>query len=210
MQAEFNAKERAIIPIAAFTAGGEIEKLKTSLKQGLEAGLTVNEIKEILAQLYAYAGFPRSLNGVGAFMQVLEERKQQGIVDEEGPESAPIPTDRPSIEFGTENQTQLIGQKVAGPMFDFCPEVDYFLKAHLFGDIFARDLLSWRVRELATIAALANIPGVAPQLKAHYGISLNNTITPDELRAFVGVIEAECGAKVAADAQQALDEVLAK
>jgi 4-carboxymuconolactone decarboxylase len=32
--------------------------------------LTVNEIKEILVQMYAYAGFPRSLNGINAFMAV--------------------------------------------------------------------------------------------------------------------------------------------
>ncbi|KJS29540.1 MAG: hypothetical protein VR64_20520 [Desulfatitalea sp. BRH_c12] len=39
-----------------------------ALNQGLDAGLTVNEIKEILVQLYAYAGFPRSLNAIGTFM----------------------------------------------------------------------------------------------------------------------------------------------
>ena len=49
------------IPIAAFTANGDLEKLRTALSAGLDAGLTVNEIKEILVQMYAYVGFPRSL-----------------------------------------------------------------------------------------------------------------------------------------------------
>jgi 4-carboxymuconolactone decarboxylase len=56
-----SAIQKSIIPIAAFTANGDREKLKTALNEGLDAGLTVNEIKEILVQMYAYAGFPRSL-----------------------------------------------------------------------------------------------------------------------------------------------------
>lgn len=40
-----SAKQRGIIPVAAFTAAGDQERLKTALTEGLEAGLTVNEIK---------------------------------------------------------------------------------------------------------------------------------------------------------------------
>lgn len=68
----------------------------------------------MLGQLYAYAGFPRSLNALAAFMQVLEERKSNGIEDVVGPESSPLPTDKTSLEFGAENQTKLIGVEVKG------------------------------------------------------------------------------------------------
>lgn len=53
-----NAKQERIVTIAAFTANGHLHKLKTALDEGLDAGLTVSEIKEILIQMYAYAGFP--------------------------------------------------------------------------------------------------------------------------------------------------------
>ena len=86
-----NARQRGIVTIAAFTANGDLEKLKPALHDGLEAGLTVNEIKEVLVQLYAYTGFPRSLNGIGVFMAVLDERKARGIRDEEGREPSPLP-----------------------------------------------------------------------------------------------------------------------
>lgn len=76
----FSDKERAIIPISAFTASGEIEKLTQSLNDGLDAGLTVNEIKEVLAQLYAYAGFPRSLNGLATFMTVWRNVKAKVLL----------------------------------------------------------------------------------------------------------------------------------
>ena len=67
-------KQQSIVPIAAFTATGDMEKLKTAFNEGLGAGLTVNEIKEILVQMYAYAGFPRSLNAIHTFMAVMDER----------------------------------------------------------------------------------------------------------------------------------------
>jgi 4-carboxymuconolactone decarboxylase len=51
-----------------------------------------NEIKEILVHLYAYTGFPRSLNGIHTFMAVLDERRAQGIEDEPGKEASPLPT----------------------------------------------------------------------------------------------------------------------
>ena len=55
-----DATQRGIVLIAAFTANGDLDKLNIALGEGLNAGLTVNEIKEILVQMYAYTGFPRS------------------------------------------------------------------------------------------------------------------------------------------------------
>ena len=51
--------------------------------------------------------------------------------------------------------------------YDFCPQDDYYLKAHLFGGIFAGDQLSAADREIVTVAALSGLEGVAPQLAAH-------------------------------------------
>ncbi|WP_407546950.1 carboxymuconolactone decarboxylase family protein [Vibrio parahaemolyticus] len=208
MQEHFSNKELAIIPIAAFTASGELEKLKTSLNKGLDVGLTVGQVKEVLVQMYAYTGFPRSLNALGTFMSVVNERKQQGISDPKGELSTPLTTNESSLSVGTKNQTQLVGQPVSGPLFDFAPEIDLYLKAHLFGDIFQRDVLTWKERELATIAALANMKGVNGQLQAHFGISLNNDITPALLKTFVGEIKQHCGEGVALNADQVLDVVL--
>ena len=59
--AELTDREASIVPIAAFTANGNQEQLKKALAKGLDKGLTVNEIKAVLEQMYAYTGFPRSL-----------------------------------------------------------------------------------------------------------------------------------------------------
>ena len=188
MNTALNSKQQSMVAISALSASGDLEKLKPALGHGLDAGLTVNEIKEILVQVYAYAGFPRSLNALATLQAVMEERKVKGINDPEGNAASPMPTGRTSLEFGTENQTKLIGQPVGGGIYDFAPAIDQFLKAHLFGDIFQRDNLDWKHREFATIAMLAAIPGVEPQLKGHMGIGMHNGLTVEELRSAAVVI----------------------
>ena len=203
-----SAKQQSIVPIAAFTANGDLEKLKTALNDGLDAGLTVNEIKEILVQMYAYAGFPRSLNGINTFMGVLEEREQKGIKDERGKEPSPLPADKSSIELGTEIQTRLLGAPATGKYITFAPAIDNFLKGHLFGDIFGRDNLDFQSREIATISALANMQGVNPQLQSHFNIGFNIGLTEAQMRSLISVLEAKVGKKEADNAREVLGGVL--
>ena len=189
-----SAKQQAIAPIAAFMAMGNLPSLDVALNQGLDAGLTVSEIKEILVQLYAYAGFPRSLNALGELMKVLETRKQRGIQDVAGREpSRPVPTGDALLAAGTANQTKLSGAPVKGPLFDFASAIDQFLKTHLFGDVFERDNLDWQSRELATVGALSAIPGVESQLQSHVRISMNVGLTASQLSQVARVL-AQSGA----------------
>ena len=182
-------QQQAIIPISAFAAVGNLNSLKDKLNHGLDAGLTINEIKEILTQIYAYAGFPRSLNALSTFMEVLEERQQKGIEDEVGSTpNTPPPIGNELLILGTANQTKLAGGPVSGKLFDFAPAIDNYLKTHLFGDIFARDNLSWQDREIATIAMLAAIDGTEPQLKAHIGIGMNIKLTEKQLLSLIDVL----------------------
>ncbi len=180
-------KEQKIVAISMYTARGDMANLKTALIAGLDAGLTVNEIKEMLVQLYAYCGFPRSLNALGNFMAVVKEREAKGIKDNAGKLPGPPPAGK-SIDFGTANQTKLTGAPVKGPLFDFAPAIDEYLKAHLFGDIFARDNLDWKTRELVTIAALASMDDVENQLNSHIRIGKYNGLTDAQIGAILAMV----------------------
>jgi alkylhydroperoxidase/carboxymuconolactone decarboxylase family protein YurZ len=199
------ARQQAIVPIAAFAAAGDIAKLNAALDQGLDAGLTVSDAKEILVQLYAYAGFPRSLNALGELMEVLESRKQRGIQDAPGrtPGRA-IPTGKGLLTAGTANQTKLSGGPVKGALFDFAPAIDEYLKTHLFGDIFERDNLDWQSRELATVGMLSALPGADSQLQAHMRISINVGLTASQLRQLTQVLADRVDAEAARRAREAL------
>jgi 4-carboxymuconolactone decarboxylase len=203
-----NAKQEKIVTIAAFTAKGDLDKLKTALSEGLDAGLTVNEIKEVLVQMYAYTGFPRSLNGLGTFMSVMEERQKKGIKDEPGREASPLPANKSRLQLGTEIQTSLIGSPAAGAIYTFAPAIDAFLKEHLFGDIFGRDNLDFQSREIATISALASMEGVNPQLQAHFNIGFNTGLNEAQMKSLISVLAAKVGEKEADSAKDVLDRVL--
>jgi 4-carboxymuconolactone decarboxylase len=136
-----SAKQEKIIPIAAFTATGNLPKLETALSEGLDAGPTINEIKEILIHIYAYAGFPRALNGINTFMAVLDERKEQGITDKVGKEASPVPADFDKNAYGHKVRNEIVGRDISKRTSGypvFTPIIDQFLVEHLFADIFYR------------------------------------------------------------------------
>lgn len=208
-----SSRQQAIIPIASFTADGNLERLKPALSDGLEAGLTLNEIKEIFAHLYAYVGFPRALNGQATFMGVVAERKEQGIQDVEGKEASPVPADFDRNRYGAEVRAKLSGREkdmTGAPWQEFSPIMDTYLKEHLFADIFVRDVLSHQDRELATIAALANMTGTGSQLGFHLGGAMNTGLTKEQLEDFISVFETKVCKASAESAKKILVGVLAR
>ena len=158
-------RQKGLAACACLMAQGDLERLEPTVKMALENGVTINELKEAFSQLYAYTGFPRSLNALGVLNKVLQNNPNANW--QEGK-----PWTRPEVwsdaakalKQGTEVQTQLSGRAFD---YDFCPQDDYYLKSHLFGDIFAGDQLSHTDREIVTVAALSGLEGVAPQLAAH-------------------------------------------
>lgn len=205
-----SSKQQAIVLIAAFMASSDMPRLNEALNQGLDAGLTINEAKEVLVQLYAYTGFPRSLNALGELLKVVEARKQRGIEDAPGREpSRAIPTGDALLEAGIANQTRISGGPVKGPVFEFAPVINQYLQTHLFGDIFERDTLDWQSRELATVGALAATPGAEPQLRSHMLASLRVGLTPAQLRQVTQVLTERTDESVAKRANEALAQALA-
>lgn len=202
-------KQQSLVSISALTATGDIDQLKVQLGKGLDAGLTINEIKDILVQLYAYCGFPRSLNGINAFMAILEARKAKGITDVEGKAATPI-TDNHKYQTGKKNLQTLTGreEKTLVGANAFAPAIDTFLKEHLFADIFSRDVLNFQQRELVTVSALAAMAGVAPQLQAHIGMGMNTGLTAGQFTATFSIIDQVVNKTQGDIARETLEKVI--
>lgn len=184
--------QQSLVNISALTATGNLQQLKMQLNIGLDSGLTINEIKETLVQLYAYCGFPRSLNALNTFKVVLDERKAKGITDSIGKQIIIEDTSSDKYEQGRkvlEVLTKVSQSKPALGFGEFAPRIDAFLKEHLFADIFNSDVLSYQQRELVTISALASMPGVEPQLQAHISMGINTGITKMQLMEVFSLIE---------------------
>lgn len=211
MENSLNPKQEKIVTIAANTAIGNMDALKKELNAGLDAGLTVNQIKEVLVQMYAYAGFPRSLNGISTFMAVLDDRKAKGINDNVGADASPITDTRDKYTRGREVLEELTktDQKNITGANAFAPAIDQYLKEHLFADIFERDVLTYFERELATISALAAMPGVDPMLQSHMNMGMNVGLTEPQLRQVVSIIGSSVNKQQGDNASQILDKVVA-
>ena len=211
MKAEggLSAKQQAIPLIASFMAISDMPRLNAALNQGLDAGLGINEAKEVLVQLYAYVGFPRSLNALGELMRVVEARRDRGIRDAAGAEpSRVIPKGDELVAAGTANQTKISGAPVEGPLFEFAPVINQYLRTHLFGDIFERDNLDWQSRELATVGALVATPGVESQLRSHMAASMRVGLTVEQLRQVIEVLAERGEALAAQRATEALAQAI--
>ena len=126
-------RQKGLAACACLMAQGDLDRLEPAVKMALDNGVTINELKEAFSQLYAYTGFPRSLNALGVLNKVLENK--QPSWQEGKPWTRPAEWDdaKAAYELGKKNQTQLSGRAFD---YDFCPQDDYYLKAHLFGDIF--------------------------------------------------------------------------
>jgi len=161
-------------------------------RAGLDNGISINEMKEALVQLYAYYGFPRSLNALNTFKTVLDGRKAKGILDNVGKEIIIDNNTADKYEQGRkvlEILTKTPQSRPAPGFGEFTPRIDTFLKEHLFADIFVSEVLSYQQREFITIAALAAMTGVEGQLQAHIGMGMNTGITAGQINEAFGIIE---------------------
>ena len=173
----------------AWAAKGDLEHLETAVPKALDHGVTINELKDAFAQLYAYAGFPRSLNALGVLEKILNDQMvNKKMVNEKMTKwSWGKPFVRPAVwddaaealRTGTAMQTRDEG----GTPWDytFCPQADYYMKSHLFGDIYASDQLTPAVRELVTVAALSAMDGVTPQFEGHKECAVFMGNTPKQV-----------------------------
>ena len=208
---QLSARQQRIIQISAYTAKGELENLKLVLNNGLDDGLTINEIKELLVHLYAYCGFPRSIRGLQTFMEVLDERRSKGIIDNLGIEASPIDETESKYERGKAILEKLTGKpqsELKNGYAEFAPIIEIFLKEHLFADIFERDVLTFAERELITISVLASIGGVEPMLRSHFQICLVQGFTPQQLNEFLQIISSVIGNNEIQAAEEVLNDLL--
>jgi 4-carboxymuconolactone decarboxylase len=204
------AREQAIVAVASYTGKGDLEHLKLALVEALEAGMTINEINEVLIHAYAYCGFPRSLRAIQTFVQVVNARKANGMNDPIGREASVVNDNRSRYERGRDILAEISGTPASAPKAGyaiFAPTVERFLKEHLFADLFERDLLTYRERELATVSILAGVGGVEPMAVGHMSICLHLGITSGQLSALLNIVEMNLGASYSEPLRKVLKQM---
>lgn len=72
-------RDRSLVTLGILIASGKPAELKNHVRAGLNNGLTVTELQEVLIQAIPYAGFPCVAEAIEATVAVLRER---GLLDE--------------------------------------------------------------------------------------------------------------------------------
>ena len=201
-------KQQAVSAVAALAAVGNLEKLPAAYIQALEAGATINELKEITLQLYAYTGFPRCLNAAAVLENVVNSRVEKAIKDPQGPAPQTLEPNTDKYELGRKNLEVLTASAQPSHPKAFIQATDTFLKEHLFADIFARGVVPFKEREMATVSALAALQNVNPQLQAHMAMAMNVGVTEEEMEGIISVIKTQLGPQAAQNAQDVFKSVL--
>ncbi|MGP4843965.1 carboxymuconolactone decarboxylase family protein [Marinobacter sp. 1Y8] len=87
-------------------------------------------------------------------------------------------------EAGLKKLTEIdgaAGQKVIDGLKDICPDLAKYIIEYPFGDIYRREGLDLRTRELATVSALTALGHCQPQLEVHINGALNVGCNPQEI-----------------------------
>ncbi|EKO3490652.1 carboxymuconolactone decarboxylase family protein [Vibrio fluvialis] len=102
------------------------------------------------------------------------------------------------------------GQKVMESLQDICPDLARFTVEYPFGDIYSREGLDLKSREIATVAALTALGNCTPQLKVHLNAALNVGCTEDELKEVILQMSVYAGFPAALNGMFAFKKVLAE
>lgn len=207
---DLKSKELAVV--ASLTALGNAQpQFKVHINGALNTGSSINEVKEVILQMSVYSGFPSCINAMNALKEVLKERESQGIKDNQG--NVPNAQQTERLQLGEQELTQLDSlqvKRLKDAYGDFSPELIKFTLEYGYGDIFSRDNLSKKHRQIATIAALTALGNAQPQLKFHINAGLNIGVTEDEVKEIMLLMSVYAGFPAAINGTNILKEVIAE
>lgn len=204
-------KSKEIAVVAALTAMGTAQpQLKVHINGALNTGSSINEVKEVILQMAVYSGFPSCINGMNALKEVLKERQEQGIIDEIGKIATDI-TQPDRLKLGEQELSKLDSlqaDRLRNAYNAFSPELVKLTLKFCYADIFSRDNLDKKYRQIATIAALTALGNALPQLKFHINAGLNIGLTVENIKEIMLLMSVYAGFPSAINGINILKEVV--
>jgi 4-carboxymuconolactone decarboxylase len=206
-------KSKEIAVVAALTAMGTAQpQLKVHINGALNTGSSVNEVKEVILQMAVYSGFPSCINGMNALKEVIGERREHGIKDDIG-KTATDTSQSNRLKLGEQELSELDSLqagRLKNAYDDLSPELVKFILEFGYADIFSRDNLDKKHRQIATIAALAAMGTARSQLEFHINAGLNIGLTVENVREIMLLMSVYAGFPSAINGTNILREVVNK
>lgn len=162
---ELSDQKRELITCTILTVLQTLPQLKAHLNAALNVGVTPLELREALYQCAPFIGYPRTLNAIGVFNEVLTARhidlpleNQCDFADEE------------RFEKGLAIQKELYGdeikEKYAYLPDEYAKALPTFLTEWCFGDNYTRKAMDVQTRELLIFVILTAL-NASTQIYSH-------------------------------------------
>lgn len=158
-------KTRELITVVSLATLQTLPQLKSHINAALNVGNTPLTIREAIYQCAPYIGFPRTLNAISVFNDIMRDR---GIALPL--ENASTVSEETRYDDGWKIQNELYGDEVRVAMKTLPDEyrdaIPDILTSFGFGDFYTRNGLDIKTRELLTLVVLT-AAGANLQLTAH-------------------------------------------
>ena len=158
-------KTRELITVVSLATMQTLPQLKAHINAALNVGNKPIEVREAIYQCAPFIGFPKTLNAISVFNEVMSERGIKLPLND----MATI-TEESRYAKGAEIQKSIYGDEVKQAMQklpkeykDVVPDV---LTTFCFGDFYTRGGLDIKQRELLSLVTLVAL-GAEKQLEAH-------------------------------------------
>ena len=184
---QLSRRDRSMIVVAFLVTVGAEDELVAHVNGALNHGLSEGEVREVVLQVAAYAGFPMAMAATRIVDAVIAERS--GLA-----EGARLPDKEPAAALDDEvrhaNGADVLGTLFAGRtpsdpaaaragVVDRLGGVGELAFDFAFGELWSRDVLSRRDRSLVTVAILGMLKA-ADELAVHVPGALNHGVTREE------------------------------
>ena len=203
-------RDRNLIVLTMLATLHQTNQLKYYVPGGLNHGLTVVEIREIMTHVAAYAGFPRALDAMAETNRILTElghRPQNGKLP--GAEKFSNAERR---QRGVEVMAKLSGNPAADPekvitaMAGKLGPLGAYGIDFAFGEVWARSELSRRDRSLLVVSVLTAL-GRTKELHIHVPAAIRHGVTKAELEELMLTAFAYAGAPLAVEGMHVVQEL---
>ncbi len=211
---QLSRRDRSLIVISVLSALGSTEELTLHTGVGLNHGLTLIEVEEILLHVAVYAGYPMAMQASRAVDECFRELDGVERLPERSPSAFLSDAERIAAASDV-RQTLTGGRANPDPEADFAAFVDHLGEvgriAYMwaFGDVWARDELSRRDRSVVVIAILTAL-SLVDELAFHVPAGLQHGLSRVEIEEVMVQMTIYGGVPRAIEGTRAMQAAFAK
>ncbi|MCE1188752.1 MAG: carboxymuconolactone decarboxylase family protein [Ignavibacteria bacterium] len=185
---KLNKQEIELCVVAALASKGSLApQLNVHIRAALHVGCTVQQIKDTVLLVSAYAGYPATLNAMRILLEITgtaeeslkECDRELGTIIQSGKDAL--------AKLDPAQPTNLQDEYA-----NFCPDILQTLFM-TYGYLHELTNFDIRTRQLITIAALSALGNATPQLAFHTKAALANEVTVDEITTMIALLSAYIG-----------------